>query len=104
MIPLSPLTTPEAVNSIGAKGLPLSRRDGEGTEPTMQVARRFEAAFISEMLRHTGVGKMQERFNGGAGEAAFSSFLTQAYAEKVSQNGAFRLADKIYASMISRSR
>ena len=103
MIPLSPLTVPETADTSRARGLPLTRSDASVPEPVMQVAKRFEAAFVAEMLRHTGVGKMSEGFNGGAGEAAFANFLTQAYAEKVSQNGAFRLADKIYASMIARS-
>ena len=103
MIPLSPLAVHETTDTSGARGLPLARPENAGAEPVMQVAHRFEAAFIAEMLRHTGVGKMQDGFNGGAGEAAFSNFLTQAYAEKVSQNGAFRLADKIYESMVARS-
>jgi len=67
-------------------------------------ARRFEAAFLAEMLRHTGVARMPESFNGGAGEQAFAGSLIQAYADRIVERGGLGLADQIYTALKARSR
>ena len=66
-------------------------------------AERFEAAFLAEMLRHTGLGKMPESFNGGAGEAAFAGSLVQEYANKIAATGTLGIADHIYSALLERS-
>ena len=40
----------------------------------------IEAAFLTEMLGHAGVGGTPDSFGGGAGEDAFSSLLPRAHA------------------------
>ena len=68
-----------------------------------EQSEKFEAAFLTEMLRHSGLGKMRDGLNGGAGEARFSGFLIEAYAEKLSQSGQIGLADRIYRDLVTRS-
>lgn len=68
-----------------------------------RVAQDFEAAFLAEMLRHTGLGRMPEGFNGGAGEAAFSGTLVQEYATHIAARGGVGLADQIYRSLAARA-
>ena len=65
-------------------------------------AERFEAAFLAEMLRHTGLGRMPESFNGGAGEAAFAGTLVQEYANRIAASGTLGIADQIYNTLIER--
>lgn len=82
--------------------LAITREGAGGDQALRAAAAQFETAFVAEMLKHTGVGKMTEGFNGGPGEAAFSGFLTWEYAEEVTASGAFGLADKIYSSLTQR--
>lgn len=67
-----------------------------------ELAEKFETAFLSEMLRHSGMGKMPEGFNGGAGEARFSGFLVEAYATEIAKSGQIGLADHIYRDLLAR--
>lgn len=65
---------------------------------------RFEAAFLAEMLRYTGLGRMPESFNGGAGEAAFAGSLVQEYANLIAATGTLGISDQIYESLLERSK
>ncbi|MFQ5567803.1 MAG: rod-binding protein [Paracoccaceae bacterium] len=62
-------------------------------------AERFEAAFLAEMLRHSGLGRMPETFNGGPGEAAFAGTLVQEYATRIAATGRLGIAERIYDSL-----
>ncbi len=66
-------------------------------------AERFEAAFLAEMLRHSGLGRMPESFNGGAGEAAFAGSLVQEYANRIAATGTLGIAEQIYNNLVERS-
>ncbi len=66
-------------------------------------AERFEAAFLAEMLRHSGLGRMPESFNGGAGEAAFAGSLVQEYANRIAATGTLGIAEQIYQTLVERS-
>jgi peptidoglycan hydrolase FlgJ len=66
----------------------------------MDTARAFEAAFLAEMLKHSGINAMPTGFGGGAGEDAFSSFLTGEYARLMSERGGIGLAERIFASLM----
>lgn len=70
---------------------------------TMQVAEEFEATFLAEMLKHTGLNKTSSEFGGGAGEDAFHSLLTQKYADKLAASGGIGLAQHIYKSLIHKN-
>ncbi len=67
-------------------------------------AERFEAAFLAEMLRHSGLGRMPESFNGGAGEAAFAGSLVQEYANRIAATGTLGIAEQIYTTLLARSK
>ncbi len=75
------------------------------TDAAMRAASiKFEATFLAEMLKHTGLGDMPEGFNGGPGEAAFSDFLVHEYAEAVASKRSTGLADQIYRALKERSQ
>jgi len=67
-----------------------------------KAARDFEAAFLAEMLRHSGLGRMPDSFNGGAGESAFAGTLVEAYAKRIAADGGLGLAEQIYRSLAAR--
>lgn len=62
-------------------------------------AQELEAAFLTEMLKSAGVGKTSDSFGGGAGEEAFSSFMTRAYAEKMTAAGGIGLTESIVRAL-----
>jgi Rod binding domain-containing protein len=66
-------------------------------------AERFEAAFLAEMLRHSGLGRVPESFNGGAGEKAFAGSLVQEYANRIAATGSLGIAEQIYRTLVERS-
>lgn len=68
-------------------------------DPYLEVAKAFEASFLAEMLKHSGVNKTRSEFGGGAGEDAFSSLLTQKYADKLAEAGGIGLAQHIYNAL-----
>ena len=73
-------------------------------EAMRAAAIKFEATFLAEMLKHTGLGEMPEGFNGGAGEAGFSDFLVHEYAESIASTRSTGLADQIYQALKERSQ
>ncbi len=68
-----------------------------------QVAIDLEATFLSEMLKHAGVGKTSETFGGGIGEDQFASFLRNAQADEIASRGGLGLAESIFNSLKERS-
>jgi Rod binding domain-containing protein len=60
------------------------------------AARAFEAAYLAEMLKYTGVNSLPSGFGGGAGEEAFSSFLTQEYARLMAERGGIGIAEQVF--------
>lgn len=93
---------PGAALPAPAPGADTGAETGADNLRLRAVAEQFEAAFLAEMLRHTGIGRMPEIFNGGPGEAAFSGTLIQEYANKIAANGALGIGDRIYADLIKR--
>jgi len=70
----------------------------------MRTAEDFEAAFLTEMLKYSGINAMPDGFGGGAGEDAFASFLTQEYASLMAERGGIGLAEQIFAAMTQGNR
>lgn len=68
-----------------------------------RVAQEFEAAFLTEMLKHTGLESAGQTFGGsftgGHGARAFKSFLIREYADGLSEQNALGLAEQIYADL-----
>lgn len=98
---------PVFVSESARTGMPVSDRASMAAPDNPEIrlraaAKRFEAVFLAEMLRHAGVGKMSEGFGGGPGEAAFRGHLTQAYADEIAERGGLGLADQVYRSMRAR--
>ena len=75
---------------------PAVGREGQSEADLRKVASSFEAAFLAEMLQHTGLNAMPATFGGGAGEEAFSSMLTEQYAGLLSDRGGIGLAERIF--------
>jgi len=91
----APTPAPRAQAATTAKPAP----EGEREASLRNAAQAFEAAFLAEMLRHAGVGQAPDSFNGGAGEAAFSGTLIEAYADRIAEVG---LAERIFRSLAAR--
>jgi peptidoglycan hydrolase FlgJ len=65
----------------------------------MAKAQELEAAFLAEMLAHSGLGESSGPFSGGAGEAQFTSFLREEQARMMAEKGGIGLAELIFRSM-----
>ncbi len=66
------------------------------------AARDLEASFLAEMLKQSGVARPPTTANGGPGEEAFASFLSDAYAQKLAETGGLGLAEHIFHSLVAR--
>ncbi len=62
-------------------------------------SRELEAAFLAEMLAHSGLGEMKGPFGGGEGEEQFASFLRQEQARLMVEKGGIGLSELIFRSM-----
>ncbi|QCP87088.1 chemotaxis protein chel [Cereibacter sphaeroides] len=62
-------------------------------------AEELEAAFLSEMLGHTGLRTASGPFGGGIGEQQFASFLRDEQAEGMVRSGGIGLAEQFYRSL-----
>lgn len=95
-----------SVDSIQQAGLAGAGAPKGATPPEerdaalMRTARAFEAAFIGQMLTHSGLPKALGA-NAGFGGEAFSAFMVEAYAEQLAEAGGFGLADNIYRQLQS---
>jgi peptidoglycan hydrolase FlgJ len=68
-----------------------------------QSAEAFEAVFLAEMLKATGIGKPQQGFGaGGVGEDAFASHFADIHARAMVARGGIGLADRIEAALLAR--
>jgi len=68
------------------------------------AAESFEATFLAEMLKYTGLNAMPSGLGGGAGEEAFSSLLTGEYARLLSERGGIGLAERVFDILKQRTR
>lgn len=84
----------------GALPPPLPEVRPERQQALMAKAEELEAAFLAEMLAHTGLGEREGDFGGGAGEAQFASFLRQEQARLMVEKGGLGLAQLIFQSMV----
>ena len=66
-----------------------------------EVARRFEASFLAEMLRYSGIGATPDTFGGGAGETQFAPLLADHYAEALVDAGGIGLAERVAATLLA---
>lgn len=86
-------------NSAPQEAAAAPRKDRSHNEDALrQTAREFEAAFISEMLKHAGLAKAMTGAAGGPGDG-FSALLLEQYSLRIVEKGGFGLADKLYARL-----
>jgi Rod binding domain-containing protein len=91
---------PIAVPTGAGRAAAAPRDDAEAHK----AAQAFEAAFLSEMLKYTGLNAEPESFGGGAGEEAFASLLTDEYAKLLAERGGIGLAEQIFEVLKQRTR
>lgn len=63
----------------------------------------LETTFLTEMLKHSGLGKTQESFGGGIGEEQFSSMRLEQTAKQISRNGGIGLAENLFQALMKRT-
>jgi len=66
------------------------------------VAKAFEAGFLSEMLKASGLGKTRSEFGGGVGEDAFASMMVDEQAKLMVDRGGIGLSESIFQSLWAR--
>lgn len=91
---MQPLPVTTATGGTNAGAGP-SRR-----ETLMERAKSLEAAFLSEMLSHAGLGPSEGPFSGGVGEEQFASFLREAQAKSIVEHGGIGLAEHLFQSLV----
>ena len=65
------------------------------------AAQKFEASFLSSMLKPMFDGLSTEApFGGGEGEAMFKSFMTDAIAKQTAKRGGLGIADTVQREML----
>jgi hypothetical protein len=98
MVPKNPTDRTHAMNLPPLAALTASPPDR--ADLMMAKAQEMEAAFLAEMLAHSGLGEMQGPFGGGEGEAQFTSFLRQEQARLMVEKGGIGLAELIFRTMV----
>ena len=68
----------------------------------MERAREFEAVFVGQMLKYSGLEKAISSQSGGFGGEAYSSLLLEQYAGKIVEAGGFGLAEHIYEQLLDK--
>lgn len=66
------------------------------------ASQAFEATFLAEMLKHAGLTGRDGEFSGGAGEDAFSSMLTQEYAQALTESGGIGISEWVYQALLQK--
>jgi Rod binding domain-containing protein len=90
--PIEPAAIPSSAAPGGAKA--------EAKTPE-RAAKEFEAAFVSEMLKHSGVGRAVA-FDSGFGGEAMASFLVEEIGRLIAERGGFGVAELIKRELESR--
>lgn len=82
---------------------PYSPPKPDDTAALRRVAEELEASFLSEMLKHAGLGTGRSAFGGGVGEAQFSSFLRNEQARALVQAGGIGLSQSLFEALVKRA-
>lgn len=105
-IPPIPLLRPSdrgPASGLAAVEAGAAAKGAERDAAIRAAAESFEASFLAEMLQYTGLNAMPAGFGGGAGEEAFSSLLTEQYANLLSERGGIGLAERIFDLLKQRT-
>ena len=74
------------------------------TEKLRALSIDLETTFLTEMLKHSGLGSTQNTFSGGIGEEQFSSMHLQETAKQITRTGGIGLAENIFKSLAAREK
>ena len=72
-------------------------------DPLRKQAQALEAAFLAEMLAHTGLDATSEGFGGGIGEDQFGSFLREEQAKLMVAQGGIGLGESLFRALSERA-
>lgn len=89
------------LNALPSTGPQTAAESSRNHDAVRRVAEEFETAFLTEMLKASGLGKPLEGFGGGgAGEAQFSSFMVEGYAKAIRDAGGLGLSETIFRALV----
>lgn len=94
-----PLTTIRSQVAPLAPESPAARAAASGQAALEDAAHAFEAAFLAEMLRNSGLGEAPEAMGGGPGEAHFAGLLVDAQAREMVRAGGIGLAEYLVTEL-----
>jgi Rod binding domain-containing protein len=77
----------------------LSSRPVKPDAALREAATQLEAEFLTEMLKHTGLGKPRDSMGGGVGEEQFSSFLVREQATAMANQGGIGLSESLFEAL-----
>jgi flagellar protein FlgJ len=102
---LPPISLSPALLQAQAKAAQATTATGDEATRRASIAKAskdFESSFLSVMLGQMfeGVNKSDGPFNGGAGEQAFKSFMTDAIAKQMTRTGGVGLAATVQKEML----
>lgn len=103
MVPIPPLVMPQPVakptlQTSSAKDVDSATATGAHNDALRAAASDFEAAFIAQMLTHSGLA---DALTSGEGQmaSAFGSFFVEELAGEIAAMGGMGLADSIYKQL-----
>lgn len=67
---------------------------------TMNAAKEFEKAFLTQFIDMTTKTSIPETFGGGFAEETYNSFLSEAIAEQIIQRGGVGITEDVYNKLI----
>ena len=85
-------TTTQAISAPGLD-------PGRHNSALKEAAKDLEAAFLSVMLKEAQFGVTPETMGGGVGEDQFASFLRDAHAKALVDNGGIGLAEALFNAL-----
>lgn len=97
-IPLIGRTQTLEPSSFTAKSEAIETEVSAKEAELRKSAKDFEAAFIGQMLKFSGLGDALVK-GGGEDVAAFTDFYIEKFAEEISESGGFGLQDKFYQKL-----
>ena len=101
MADLTALSMPTSILAGQAAGAPPTAAELAKRGQIAKTAKDFEASFLSVMLQEMFKGvKQSEPFGGGQGEEMFKSFMSEAMAKQMANQGGVGLAKTVQAEML----
>lgn len=68
----------------------------------VSISEKLTVSFMSEMLKHAGVGEARDALGGGPGEDAFAGLLRTEHARALVASGDVDIAERLFEALKSR--